>query len=252
MRVAVTRPRERTGRTCHLLRDAGFIAAQRSLLRFEVEAEAVTEAAQDLHSYDWVVLTSAEAVRSLAGARRAVGGWPAGLKAACVGPATANAAARAGLQVALVPSSYDGASLAAELAAVLGAEMAAAGGVRGARCFWPRAEAANMGLAEALRAAGAVVTDVVAYRTIPHGLGAARLKRDIEAGHMDAVLFFAPSAVDAFVALVGVAVPIVIGVIGRTTGERVRSYGLPVHVQPATHTIKALVDALHGHMTNRE
>jgi uroporphyrinogen-III synthase len=241
-RVAVTRPREHAGRTCRALRDAGFIAVQRSLLRIEVDSAAVADAVADIQRYDWVVLTSAEAVRSLAGVQRG-SGWPAGLKAACVGPATAKAAAAAGLNVALVPTSHDGVSLAAAMTVT---------GMRGVRCLWPRAEAANPGLAIALRDAGADVTDVVAYRTIPHGPGAARLQRDLAAGDLDAVLLFSPSAVDAFVARIGTAVSVVIGVMGSTTGERARSYGLPVHVQPASHTIKALVDALHRHMTHGE
>ena len=72
----------------------------------------------------------------------------------------------------------------------------------------------------------------------------ARLKRDIECGRIDAVLFFSPSAVDAYMALVGPVSNVVIGALGRTTAERATRYGLPVHVQPGRHTIRDLGEAL--------
>jgi uroporphyrinogen-III synthase len=237
LRVAVTRPRERTGRTCRTIRETGFIAVQRSLLRFESDEAGLTGAADGLHAYEWLLLTSAEAVHALDAVRRAAGWeWPASLRAACVGPATAAAARAAGVPVGLMPSFFDGRSLAQEL--VRG------GDIEGRRFFWPRAEAANTGLADTLRAAGGVVTDVIAYRTVPHAAGGERLKRDIAAGRIDAVLFFSPSAVDAYMALVGPASNVVIGALGRSTAERATSYGLRVHVQPPTHTIRDLGEAL--------
>ncbi len=218
-----------------MLREHGFSALQRSLLRFEID-RGLMSAASDLDGVAWVVFTSAEAVHAMSATRRAGGWiWPAGLRAACVGPATAKAAADAGLDVGVMPRHYDGASLTASLLAETD--------VRGSRFFWPRAEAANTGLADMLRAAGGEVHDVVAYRAVPHACGGLRLQRDMAADRIEAVLFFSPSAVDAYMDMVG-RTDAVVGVLGGSTGARARARGLPVHVQPATHTITALAGAL--------
>jgi uroporphyrinogen-III synthase len=238
MRVALTRPRERSGHGFETLRAAGFIPVQRRLIRIAPALQELTAAVPQVANADWLVFTSAEAVRALDRVLHATGaGWPKGIRAACVGPATAKAASQAGLAVGLVPRVYDGAALADALLQE--------GSLVSQRFFWPRAEAANTGLADRLREAGAHVTDVVAYTTVPNENGGLRLRRDIESGFIRAVLFFSPSAVDAYVEIVGVtrAEP-VIGVIGRSTGERARVHGLAVHVQPATHTMPALAASL--------
>ena len=241
-RVAITRPRERSGHSFDVLRTMGFVPVMRRLIRIETADAEMAEAAAVLPRADWLLFTSAEAVRAMDRVRRLQGqAWPAAVRAACVGPATAEAASQAGIPIGLVPQVFDGAALAD---AIIRDHP-----VRSQTFLWPRAEAANVGLAERLREAGANVTDMVAYRTVNNPCGGQRLARDLRAGRIGAILFFSPSAVDAYVSLIGDSDPgVVIGVIGRSTGERVRMHNLPVHVQPTTHTIRALGEGLRDHV----
>jgi uroporphyrinogen-III synthase/uroporphyrinogen III methyltransferase/synthase len=239
----VTRPRERSGHSFDVLRSLGFVPVMRRLIRIETAEAELGRAATLLEDADWILFTSADAVRAMDRVRRLQRkSWPAHVRAACVGPATAEAASQAGIPIGLVPQVFDGAALADAIIANHP--------VASQTFLWPRAEAANRGLADRLREAGASVTDMVAYRTVPNPTGGKRLQRDLSAGGVGAILFFSPSAVDAYVELVGRADPgVVIGVIGRSTGERVRMYDLPVHVQPATHTIRALGEALRDYIS---
>src|SRR4051812_9115665 len=113
MRVAVTRPRERSAYEFEVLRSHGFVPVVRRLIRIESDVRALSSSVNALSQYDWLLFTSAEAVRSLDIARRnAQLSWPSGIRAACVGPATAKAASQAGLTIGLIPDVFDGAALA--------------------------------------------------------------------------------------------------------------------------------------------
>ena len=121
MQVAVTRPRHRAAALCAALGSRGFVPVIRSLVRVEPCSGALTEMMQAIvegasrHRPQWVVLTSVEAVRALNAARRGLNlEWPS-IHVACVGPATAAAAARVHLDVTFVPSEWNANALAAGL-----------------------------------------------------------------------------------------------------------------------------------------
>jgi uroporphyrinogen-III synthase len=79
-------------------------------------------------------------------------------------------------------------------------ELAAAMAVQpGERVLIPQSEIASPDLAEALRAKGAIVTTVTAYRTIA-GSGGVNLPALLARGEVDAIVFASSSAVDGFFA----------------------------------------------------
>jgi uroporphyrinogen III methyltransferase/synthase len=132
----------------------------------------------------------------------------------------------------------------------------AAGPVAGQRILVPRADIGREVITEQLRQAGAVVTDVVAYRTVlddaprEHDPDVYRLLLD---GRIDVVTFASPSAVRSFVKIYG-AEPAadllkntVVAVIGPVTAEAAKQAGIPVTIQPATYTVAALVDGIVEH-----
>jgi uroporphyrinogen III methyltransferase/synthase len=108
-----------------------------------------------------------------------------------------------------------------------------------------------------LRAAGAAVTDVVAYRTIAEsGDEAAAVRQLLTEGRLDAVTFTSGSAVQHFVQMLGPeAVDLlhhtVVAVIGPVTADAARQLGIAVHVQPSTYTADAMVDALGRYLMRR-
>ena len=104
-------------------------------------------------------------------------------------------------------------------------------------------------LVEGLLAAGADVTAVEAYRTVPASAEAIRpLGAWISAGEVDAVAFASPSAVAAVVAGLGEEAPllkrVVLAAIGPTTADALRAAGLEARAVPARHTGLDLADAI--------
>lgn len=196
-------------------------------------------------AFDWLALTSSNTVVALAERLAALGLAPAALHHVAIaagGAATGRAVERdLGLRVTLTPAEFVAEALAAALIAR---------GPAGGRVLLCQADLARPTLAEALRAAGWAVTAVVAYRTVI-GAGGIRLMDHLAAGAVDAITFTSPSTARNLVQrlaaeggrladLAGVC----IACLGPVTAAAVQQIGLPVHVQPAEHTVAALVAAL--------
>ena len=114
----------------------------------------------EIEQFDWIVLTSAQAVRAVVKRgeelERSLIRSGSKLRIASVGPVTAEAARQAGLPVEYVAETHTGAALAEELGDRL----------QGARVFLPRSDRANPDLPAALKRSGAQVIEVIAYRTL--------------------------------------------------------------------------------------
>lgn len=192
LRIVLTRPREQAGDFIDVVSALGgqpeiapAIAIASPSNWSEVDA-----ALRQLDSFAWVSFTSANAVRGLAGRARALGVHPASFataKLAAVGRATAEV-----LAAELRPPDLTAHTASAS---ALGNDLPVSPGMR---VLLPQADIAGDALAAALRARGAEVTAVVAYRTVPgEGIPA------IVAGWRDetiAALLFASGSAVTFVA----------------------------------------------------
>ena len=140
-----------------------------------------------------------------------------------VGPAT-----RRALEIAKLPARHpDGVRDGAELAHTL----AASRELRGRRVLVPRAEEGRVEGLAILRAAGAEVVDVVAYRTVavaPGDPAVARGAELLEGGGAAVCAVFAPSQVAALTAIVGglAALSTRFCAIGETTAAALRGAGV--------------------------
>lgn len=135
-----------------------------------------------------------------------------------VGPATRRALEIAKLRAVVPPDISDGVGLARALART---------GVRGKRVLVPRAEEGRTEPLEILRAAGAEVIDVIAYRTVDAVPDDPRGKELLEAGQAAVCCVFAPSQVKALARIVDLrAVKTRFCAIGETTGAAVRDAGI--------------------------
>jgi uroporphyrinogen-III synthase len=159
--VLVTRPRESAGGLAVLLEAAGFrVHAVPAITTESIGPDSELAAAlAGPTAYDWIVVTSPTGARVVAGLMAGRTG-SAGRRPrwAAVGPATARALEVAGFRVDAIPERPRGAAVADAIAAVEP--------VGGLLVLLARADAAATDLPEALRAAGAVVDDRVAYRTL--------------------------------------------------------------------------------------
>ncbi len=145
--------------------------------------------------FDFLTVTSQNAVAPLVLRARLAGISLGRLRVAAVGGATARALEAEGLPPAIVPVRPDALGLVAALAPEL----------RGRRVLWPRAERASEEFAPALREAGALeVAAVAAYRmSVPGGVDPAPARRALASGAVDAVLFGSGRTVEGVLELLG-------------------------------------------------
>jgi uroporphyrinogen-III synthase len=201
-----------------------------------------------LESFDWIIFTSANAVQAVEARKQELAqGAGATMKrprVGAIGPATADAAENAGYSVDYVAMNHSGAGLAKELKDQLD----------GQSVFLPRSDRANADLPATLRRNGAVVTDVVAYKTLaPSETDRERVKDSLKNG-VDGILFFSPSAVQNFLELLGkerlaaLQGRAVMVAIGPTTAGALSEAGVQRIAWAADTTPRAVIEALEGHL----
>jgi uroporphyrinogen-III synthase/uroporphyrinogen III methyltransferase/synthase len=148
--------------------------------------DALDDALRQLSNYDWMILTSANSVRALSERAKFLAiplDELALLRVAAVGEATAAAARKVGLTVDLIPDAYVAESLVESLY----------GMVAGKQILLARAAIGRDVIPDALRAEGAEVTVVEAYRNVLPESAPAQL-RDAIASGFDAVTFTSSSS----------------------------------------------------------
>ena len=245
-RIAVTRPAAEEDEFVAALERFGaeVLVAPLILIERPPDPVALRVAALDAESYDWLVFTSANAVDQFQAARveAGVGAWPAGDVLVCtVGPGTAAAVQRAGGKVDAMPASHVG-------EAVVGA-IAGRGPPRGARILFPRAAGARPVVADSLRQAGAMVDEVIAYRTVQDAAGVPELGLRLARGEVDVLTFTSGSAVRSFVAALGVDTGRAqVACIGPITGAVAREIGLEVAIEAEDYTTEGLAAAIVRHL----
>jgi uroporphyrinogen-III synthase len=248
-RIVITRSAMQSEAIARELTNRGAIPVVLPLVAFgEPEDFAPLDAAlAGIQRFDWMILTSAQAVRSVVKRceelKRGLASVESILKIACVGPVTAEAARQAGLPVAYVSQTHTGAGLAEEL----GSKLA------GAKVLLPRSDRANPDLPVALKRHGAEVSEVISYRTLRPSAVDEKNLRQIADGEADAVLFFSPSAVQHFADLLGgeqlraLQDKLAITAVGPVTANALRQAGVSTAVVAADTTSVAVMEALEKH-----
>ena len=186
----------------------------------------LAEALEQLHRYDWLVVTSLNGASAV---HDAVAALPRAAKRpfiAAVGVATAQAL---GAPADLVPTEQRAEALVTEFPNGTGSVLL------------PQAEQAGPDVAAGLRAKGWQVHVVAAYRTLPVVPTAGVLLRVLSA---DAVLFASGSAVRAWVAVFGLQTPAVTVAIGPSTKQVAELLGLKVDAVAADHSLEGLIKEL--------
>jgi uroporphyrinogen III methyltransferase / synthase len=190
----------------------------------------VDDAIRRLHTYQWLLFTSANAVEQFMdrmGSRR-----PA-TPVAVVGSATAAKLSEWGLQPALVPKEFRAEGLLAAFPENL----------VGVRILFPRAEVARELLPEELRRRGATVDVVTVYRTVKAFAG--NLGEILETERVDCVVFTSPSTIPEN--LHALPTGTALAVIGPVTREAAQLLGLSPDIVPAESTVASLVEAIKTH-----
>jgi len=209
--------------------------------------EPLEEALAAMDGFDWLILTSPNGVAATVAHLERLGLDIRALKGpriAAIGPATAEAAAAAGLRVALCPEEHAAEGLLESLRAE---------GLRGRRLLLLRAAQGRELLPRLAEEDGAQVTVVPVYQTLPVDCPDPEAMGMLERHEVDFVTFASSSAVRSFVSAVGqerareLLEQVCIGCIGPVTAATAEELGLTPTVVPEQYTIEALVAALAAH-----
>ncbi|HWR97107.1 MAG TPA: uroporphyrinogen-III synthase, partial [Candidatus Methanoperedens sp.] len=195
--VLVTRAPGQAGEFSTLLRERGATVVEVPTIEIVPPAswDDADRAIDRLPGYDWLILTSTNAVDWFLRRVRERRGdlWClAGVRVCAVGPKTRAAIEEAGLAVEFQPSVYRAEGLIAE---------AGEGAWRDKRVLFPRAAEGRDVIPEEMRRVGATLDLVTVYRTVPSATGRERLRELLASGKLDAVTFTSGSTVKSFVSL---------------------------------------------------
>jgi len=239
VRVAVTRPWERAAETERLIRTRGWkpvVVSSIELVPISIDPVVV------LSDFDWLVVTSASGVDLL---------WhhfKDGLKKiniAVVGPKTAAAFEKHGINPKLVARESVGEGLAKDLFEH----------VSDRRVLVARAKKARTGLVEMLSDA-ADVTEIAIYDSlVPRDkTGMKRFKSILNSGEIDAIVFTSSLAARNLLDFIGEALrsrlnEIIVCAIGPVTARTLEEQGITPTCMPEIYTIDAALDEISKHLS---
>ena len=207
-------------------------------------------AIRNFSAYDWVILTSGNAVRALFQRFDAIGLDAKVIgkcKVCAVGPGTADIIRSFGISPDLVASDHSSEGVVAEFS---GKSM------YGVRVLYPAAELTREIIPRILREMGATVVSTMAYRTtIPDRLPSEAVSA-LEKRSVDCLIFTSPSTVKNLALLLGrerftdMTKGVAIASIGTVTSKACRKLGLIVEIEPSESTLTALADAIENFLTD--
>lgn len=243
-RILVTRARSQAGRLSEELRKLG--AEPMEIPAIEIvppeSFEALDAVLGNLARFDWLIVTSTNAVRAIQERCEKLGVAAekfSHLKVAAIGATTARALEEAGLSVAVTPKEYVGESLVEALA----------NRADGARVLIVRAAVARDVIPDALAGRGARVEVVEAYRTVVPAESVARLAKVFAGEPPVAATFTSSSTVTNFFHLLRAAGfakqpdGMLAVSIGPITSGTLREHGWEPVAEADPHDVAGLVAA---------
>lgn len=258
--VVVTRDEDEDGRLTAALQRRGAAVLHWPTIRQEPPEDMapLRTALSDLSAYHWLVLTSRRATDAVAeglaglegpataaeGARRAPAredqGLPPELRVAAVGRSTARSAEMRGWAAHLVPEPETGEALVSA--------MADAGVGARARILFPASDRARPTVPDGLRALGAAVDRVTAYRIVPAPLDAGACARALDSGRVRVITVTSPSSVENLRLAAGdtlfrrLALSVPFAAIGSTTAAAAREAGASEVLESSESSMESLAE----------
>lgn len=245
-RVVVTRTRQQASQLREQLESLGAEVLEAPTIEIAPPADLsrVDQTLLHVQDYDWLLLTSSNAVEALTERLLAIGKDARALacvKLACIGQATAEMLQlRLGIRADFVPGRA--------VADALAEELVGQSDLTSKRCLILQADIARPILEEKLAEHGATVETVVAYETRQAKALPAEVRQAFEQGQVDWVTFTSSSTASNLVDLLGGDVAPLkhcrLASIGPKTSATLRELGMEPTVEAEQPGIDALVQAM--------
>ncbi|MDM5293667.1 uroporphyrinogen-III synthase [Peribacillus simplex] len=198
--------------------------------------EVVQERLDELHTYDWIILTSQNGVDFFF---KLIGEQPLMLpKIAVIGSKTEAALKRHGYRADFVPAQFVAEGFVAEFITLLDP---------GSRVLLAKGNLARAVIAEAINETGASCDEVIIYHTVLPGSSEKRLVKLITNHEIDIITFTSSSTVNHFLQIMErhdldtYIDRIIIACIGPIAAKTAEKNGLNVDVCPDVYTTDAMV-----------
>jgi uroporphyrinogen III methyltransferase / synthase len=249
VRVVVTRAGTQAAGLAQQIENAGGAVVEFPTIEIQPPEDfaAFDAAIRNIEQYDWLIFTSVNSVAPFLARLRRAGKAPgavASIHVGAIGPETAQRLSSAGITVSLVPERYQAEGILDAVKPEL---------MKGKRVLIPRAAEAREVLPETLRAWGAAVDVVVAYRTALAQVEVAPLADLLGRGAIDVITFTSSSTVKNFVRLFGgknlaaIAGRSAIACIGPITARTVEEAGGQAAIVAEEFTTAGLTRAIVAH-----
>jgi len=251
-RVIVTRATDQAGEFSDMLTSRGATVLECPTIKLVEPAswDELDAAIGELSDFNWLVLTSVNAVRfffqrlnSLGLDARALGPC----KVCAVGPKTAEAIAEYGIRPDLIPPDYRAEAIVSEFAKH---------DINGQKILFPRADRAREIIPQELEKMGARVTAPVIYRNILPDRLCPETILALEKRCVDCITFTSSSTALNMAELLGADLlvnmlkGVAVASIGPVTSKTCRDLGLKVDIQPDEFTLSALSGAIQQYFSN--
>ncbi|MFO7661700.1 MAG: uroporphyrinogen-III synthase [Chloroflexota bacterium] len=247
-RIIVTRSAEQADALIERLEALGAMVIPFPVIQvLPLPSAEIDEAIAHLDRYDWLVFTSANAVRFFWERLSGVMPYLDRTRVAASGSATGDRLRALGVEPDFIPAEFVGERLVEGL-----------GDVAGRRVLLPRSRIGRPEITELLRQRGAIVDDIALYDTVtavPDEAAWAVLDRPV-----DCVTFTSPSSVRNWLKLIEgrgldsrlANQEIAVACIGPITAVEAEKRGLSVALVPNEYTIDGLVKAITGYYAKRK
>jgi len=243
-RIVITRPPLQSDELIRHLEGMGAQCLAIPLIRIEptTDTQGLDSIISHLDEFDWIIFTSVNSIQPVLESLERTGIHPAALKrcrTAAVGKKTKKLAQSAGFTVDICPEKQSGEGLFELISAHPSHPL------KGARVFYPKASKAPSFLREQITSAGGELVEFVAYHTQLLRENAEEIRRQIEASAIDVITFFSPSAIESLAeSPIGDLQKVKIAVIGPTTEQAAREYGLNPEIIAEEPSAESLAKAI--------
>jgi len=245
-RIVITRAREQASDLVNHLTDLGAECLEVPTIQVipPDDFESLDTAIENLSTYDWLIFTSVNGVNTFFDRLFAKGMDVRSLhhlQTAVIGPATSERLFNFGIKSDIIPESYRAESVVEAFDKI---------DTKGKKILLPRAAQARPILPVELSRMGAVVDEIIAYRTKAVYDNADFLLKQLKERKIDIITFTSSSTVKNFHALIppkdlkSLMENVTIASIGPITADTARVLGFDVHITAESFTIPGLCEAI--------